>query len=76
MNSLSVFQNNSKRFQTRQRTVPRLTNTEKMKMDNNSIEIQKISIVDLDTDAIVNAANSGLQAGSGVCGAIFEAAGY
>lgn len=40
------------------------------------IEIRKISITDLDTDAVVNAANDGLWAGSGVCGAIFSAAGY
>ena len=41
-----------------------------------SIEIRKISITDLDTDAIVNAANDGLWAGSGVCGYIFAAAGH
>ena len=41
-----------------------------------SIEIRKISITDLDTDAIVNAANDGLWAGGGVCGAIFKAAGH
>ena len=40
------------------------------------IEIRKTSITDLDTDAVVNAANEGLWAGSGVCGAIFDAAGY
>ncbi len=40
-----------------------------------TISIQKISITDLDTDAVVNAANEGLRAGSGVCGAIFAAAG-
>lgn len=40
------------------------------------ITIQKISITDLDTDAIVNAANDGLWAGGGVCGAVFRAAGY
>ena len=36
-----------------------------------SISICKIGITDLSTDAIVNAANEGLWAGGGVCGAIF-----
>ena len=39
------------------------------------IEIKKTGITELDTDCIVNAANSGLLMGSGVCGAIFRAAG-
>lgn len=33
-----------------------------------NIQIRKISITELDTDAIVNAANEGLMAGGGVCG--------
>ena len=39
------------------------------------IEIRKTSITDLQTDAIVNAANSSLWPGAGVCGAVFRAAG-
>lgn len=41
-----------------------------------SIEIRKIGITKLHVDAVVNAANSGLKAGGGVCGAIFKEAGY
>ena len=40
------------------------------------IEIKKISITELKKDAIVNAANEGLRAGGGVCGAIFREAGF
>ena len=41
-----------------------------------SIKIKKISITDVIADAVVNAANEYLQAGDGVCGIIFNAAGY
>lgn len=40
------------------------------------VAIVKKSITDMDTDCIVNAANSGLQWGGGVCGAIFRACGH
>ena len=41
-----------------------------------AIVIRKCSITEPDTDAVVNAANEGLRAGSGVCGVIFAAAGH
>jgi len=40
-----------------------------------NIYIKRIGITDLEVDAVVNAANSGLWEGGGVCGAIFAAAG-
>lgn len=40
-----------------------------------SIEIRKIGITKLDTDVVVNVANTGLWEGGGVCGYIFRDAG-
>ena len=40
------------------------------------IRIERVSITDAGTDCIVNAANEQLMGGSGVCGAIFKAAGW
>ena len=39
------------------------------------ITIQRVSIIKLQTDAVVNAANEGLWEGGGVCGYIFREAG-
>lgn len=41
-----------------------------------ALQLTDESIVSLEVDAVVNAANAGLACGGGVCGAIFDAAGY
>ena len=42
----------------------------------NAYILLKKSVTKLDVDCVVNAANEGLWAGGGVCGAIFKEAGY
>ncbi|MCQ2355359.1 MAG: NADAR domain-containing protein [Clostridia bacterium] len=44
-------------------------------MNDCKIKIQKIGVTKVDADCVVNAANSALQEGGGVCGAIFKEAG-
>lgn len=45
-------------------------------MKKEKLEVVKASVVNLEVEAIVNAANSGLLRGGGVCGAIFDQAGF
>ena len=45
-------------------------------MKKDQIIIRRADISEIEADALVNAANEDLVAGSGVCGALFEAAGY
>jgi O-acetyl-ADP-ribose deacetylase (regulator of RNase III) len=45
-------------------------------MSKINVKVHKGDITKLNVDCIVNAANSELSAGSGVCGAIYDAAGF
>ena len=47
----------------------------KIKINDTTLELMRGDITEQDVDAIVNAANTSLSAGAGVCGAIFEAGG-
>lgn len=51
-------------------------NTVEPEQYSNQFKIQKIGITKLAVNCIVNAANTRLSAGGGVCGAIFKEAGY
>ena len=53
-----------------------VTSIDPRKAVASTIDICKVSITDTGAECVVNAANEGLWAGGGVCGAIFRAAGY
>jgi O-acetyl-ADP-ribose deacetylase (regulator of RNase III) len=46
-----------------------------MQINETTLEVVRGSVIDQDTDAIVNAANTGMRGGGGVDGAIHDAAG-
>ena len=65
---------------TKDRTIVKVKNSidkpiRLAKGENMQLAIKKGSVVYADAEVIVNAANDRLQAGGGVCGAIFQAAG-
>ena len=69
MNTLDVFDNNIK-FQNNENELRRLRN------NFSNVHIVKGDVSTFSGDAVVNAANKYLAPGAGVCGAIFEKAGY
>lgn len=50
--------------------------SDKIQVSSTVLEVRQADIVEIGTEAIVNAANSDLEPGGGVCGAIYEAAGF
>lgn len=75
---LSTTESNATNSNNNNSVTDELLITKQLPMNDllTKISIHRGNIVDMNIDAVVNAANGGLWAGAGVCGVIFRAAGY